>query len=457
MSNLRTLNRREFMRMFAAGAAGLGLGGCHDSITKGAVERHSQPNIVFIIADDLGWGDIGYHGSEIRTPNLDRLAKEGRVFDQHYVMPTCTPTRVGLLSGRYPSRFGVLSPAYGEIYDDDTVTLPEALKRSGYTTHISGKWHMGSPPEFTPMKYGFTSSYGYFAGQIDPYTHHYKTGEKSWHRNDGYLDETGHATDLITDDAVRVIKARHTQPFFLYIAYSVPHFPLKEPEKWLAMYPKIKEESRKWFAASVTHMDNGIGKIVNALDKTGLRKDTLLVFVSDNGGQKSWHSDTEYKGRYAKLPHTVLGNNMPLRGWKGDCYEGGVRVPGFVNWPHTISAGKIKVPVHIVDWMPTLCHLADFEPKHSLQWDGRNIWPIITGETTQVSERILYWKTPGASAVRKGDWKLIISRKNGHSELFNLMNDPYEKNDLVNQESERVLELKALLKQIASKDRERIS
>ena len=457
MSNLRTLNRREFMRVFAAGAAGLGLGGCHDGITKGAVEQQNQPNIVFIIADDLGWMDIGYNGSEIQTPNLDRLAKEGRVFDQHYVMPTCTPTRVGLLSGRYPSRFGVLSPAYGKIYDDDTLTLPEALKRSGYTTHISGKWHMGSPPEFTPMKYGFTSSYGYFAGQIDPYTHHYKTGEKSWHRNDNYLDEIGHATDLITNDAVRVIKSRHTQPFFLYIAYSVPHFPLKEPEKWLAMYPKIKEESRRWFAASVTHMDEGIGRIVNALDQTGLRKDTLLVFVSDNGGQKSWHSDTEYKGRYARLPHTVLGNNLPLRGWKGDCYEGGIRVPGFVNWPQTISAGKIEAPVHIVDWMPTLCHLACFEPKHSLQWDGQDIWPIITGETAQVSERILYWKIPGASAVRKGDWKLIVSRKNGHSELFNLMNDPYEKNDLADQESKRVSELQALLKQIASRDRERIS
>ena len=183
MSNLRTLNRREFMRVFAAGAAGLGLGGCHGGITKGTVEQQNQPNIVFIIADDLGWRDIGYHGSEIQTPNLDRLAKEGRVFDQHYAMPTCTPTRVGLLSGRYPSRFGVLSPAYGKIYDDDTLTLPEALKHIGYTTHISGKWHMGSPPEFTPMKYGFTSSYGYFAGQIDHYTHHYKTGVKSWHRN----------------------------------------------------------------------------------------------------------------------------------------------------------------------------------------------------------------------------------------------------------------------------------
>ena len=319
MSKLSKMNRREFMRIAAASAAGLSLAGCQQREKKRAAQ---QPNIVFIIADDLGWKDIGYHDSEIKTPHLDRLAQNGRVFEQHYVAPTCTPTRVGLLSGQYPSRYGVLGPDYGKIFDDDTITLAEALKRRGYTTHISGKWHMGSPPEYTPLKYGFSSSYGYFAGQIDPYTHLYKTGEKTWHRNDEYLDETGHATDLITDEAVRMIQAEHTQPFFLYVAYSVPHFPLKEPDTWLALYPEIKVASRRWFAASVTHMDDGIRKIVSALEETGLRENTLLVFVSDNGGQKSWHSDTQYKGRYADLPHTVLGNNLPLRGWKGDCYEG---------------------------------------------------------------------------------------------------------------------------------------
>lgn len=456
MPHRRLLDRRELLWLVVAVMAGLSLGACQNAVAQAVAERQNPPNIVFIIADDLGWGDIGYHGSAIQTPHLDHLAREGRVFDQHYVLPTCTPTRVGLLSGRYPSRFGVLAPAYGKIYDDDTVTLPEALKRAGYTTHISGKWHMGSPPAFTPMKYGFTSSYGYFAGQIDPYTHYYKTGEKSWHRNDGFLNETGHATDLITDDAVRVIKAKHTQPFFLYVAYSVPHFPLKEPAKWLSMYPEIKEASRRWFAASVTHMDDGIGKIVSALDKTGLRKDTLFVFVSDNGGQKSWHSDTQYRGRYAGLPHTVLGNNLPLRGWKGECYEGGIRVPGFVNWPHRLTPGRVEAPVHIVDWMPTLCHLAGFEQEQPLQWDGQNIWPVITGEAAKPAERILYWKTPAASAVRKGDWKLIVSSRNGRSELFHIAKDPNEKNDLAKQESGRELELRALLKQIASRDRERI-
>ena len=461
MSKSGVMKRREFLRRLAVGAAGFGLGlgqgGCRRRITTGTHACPDQPNIVFIIADDMGWKDIGYQGSEIKTPHLDRLASKGRIFDQHYVMPTCTPTRVGLLSGQYPSRYGILGPDYGKIYDDETVTLAETLRRKGYTTHISGKWHMGSPPEYTPMKYGFTSSYGYFAGQIDPYTHLYKTGIKTWHRNDEYLDETGHATDLITDDAVRVIKAGHTQPFFLCVAYSVPHSPLKEPDRWVSMYPDIKAPSRQWFAASVTHMDDGIGKIVKALDDTGLRNDTLLVFVSDNGGQESWRSDTQYKGRYAQLPHTVLGNNLPLREWKGDCYEGGIRVPAFVNWPGQITAGHIKSPVHIVDWMPTLCHLTGAKMKPDQLSDGQNIWSSITGQTDSLSPRTLYWKTSKASAVRQGDWKLIVFTKDDRGELFNLANDPYERNDLASQENERVLALKRILEKIASKDRGRVS
>jgi len=450
-----TLNRRAFVLIFTGVV--LGLGGGHISKAKSAPGQGNPPNIVFIIADDMGWKDIGYQGSEIKTPHLDRLAKNGRIFDQHYVMPTCTPTRVGLLSAQYPSRYGVLGPDYGKIYDDHTVTLAEALKRKGYATHISGKWHMGSPPEYTPMKYGFASSYGYFAGQIDPYTHLYKTGIKTWHRNDRLLDESGHATDLITDDAVRVIKGKHDQPLFLYVAYSVPHSPLKEPQEWLSMYPDIKEPSRQWFAASVTHMDHGIGKIVKALDDTGLRKDTLLVFVSDNGGQESWRSDTQYNGDYTKLPHTVLGNNLPLREWKGDCYEGGIRVPAFVNWPGQLKPGHIKSPVHIVDWMPTLCHLAGADPTRAQPLDGQDIWSTITGQTKTPPQRTLYWKTSKVSAVRQGDWKLILFKKNGHCELFNLAQDPNEKNNLAAQEKERVLGLKAVLEQVASKDRGRVS
>jgi arylsulfatase A-like enzyme len=315
---------------------------------------------------------------------------------------------------------------------------------------------MGSPPECVPLKYGFTRSYGYFHGQIDPYTHRYKTGVRSWHRNDVYLDEPGHATDLITDEAVRVIEAPHEKPFFLYVAYSVPHFPLNEPDRWTAPYrERIAEESRRWFAASVTHMDHGIGRIVDALDRAGLRKRTLVVFVSDNGGQKSWHSTTQYEGRYGDKPHRVLGDNRPLRGWKGDVYEGGIRVPALAVWPGVLTPGVAKAPVHIVDWKPTLLCVAGCAAADAPGEDGRNVWPVITGTLRAPAPRTFYWKTPNASAVRQGDWKLVAAKGGTSFELYNLADDPYEKNDLASREPGRLAELKARLEAIGKNDRER--
>ena len=284
------MERREILRILGGAGSGLFLTRSALAESPDPEKNGEKPNIVFIIADDLGWSDVGYQGSEIRTSNIDQLAAGGRIFSHHYVEPTCTPTRVGLFTGRYPSRFGVTSPAYGNIFQPGTVTLASALHDCGYFTAISGKWHMGSPPQCVPLKFGFDSSYGYFHGQIDPYTHHYKTGAASWHRNDRLIDEKGHATDLITKEAVRVIESHpKDRPFFLYVAYSAPHTPLNEPEKWTSMYQDtIKEPSRRWFAASVTHMDHGIGEIVRALKDHGLRENTLVVFVSDNGAQKKW-------------------------------------------------------------------------------------------------------------------------------------------------------------------------
>ncbi|MFH1715909.1 MAG: sulfatase-like hydrolase/transferase, partial [Planctomycetota bacterium] len=352
------------------------------------------------------------------------------------------------------SRYGVLSPAYGKIFNDDTVTLAMAMRDAGYSTSITGKWHMGSPPEFTPLKYGFDTSYGYFAGQVDPYTHYYKTGARTWHRNDEYLDEEGHATDLITNEAVRVVESDHTKPFFLYVAYSVPHHPLDEPDEWTGMYEgRFEEISRRWYAASVTHMDQGIGRIIDALERKGLRENTLIVFVSDNGGQKSWSSATEYKGRYADKPHTVLGDNRPLRGWKGDLYEGGIRVPALASWPGVLKPGEVNVPVHIVDWMPTLCSLVGYSPNRNLKWDGRDIWPFVRGEKAKAEPRSMYWKTPNASAVRFGDWKLVAAKKADDVQLFNLARDPYETEDLADKQPGKVKELKDLLSSISKDDR----
>ena len=191
----------------------------------------------------MGWSDIGYHGSDIKTPNLDQLARTGVRLNQNYVMPTCTPTRVCLMTGIYASRYGVVGPHYGEVIDSGDPTLASLLGDHGYHTAIAGKWHMGSPP-YTPLKYGFHTSYGYFDGQIDPYTHEYKPDisfperrTRSWHRNDEFIDESGtHVTDLITAEAIRVIEERRDRPFFLYVAHHVPHFPLDEPDEWLSLY-----------------------------------------------------------------------------------------------------------------------------------------------------------------------------------------------------------------------------
>lgn len=423
-------------------------------------QTSQSPNIIVILPDDLGWNDVGYHGSFIKTPNMDQLVAGGAYFSQHYVMPSCTPSRVSLITGKYPSRYGVLAPAYGEVIDAGDPTLASLLRDLGYQTAISGKWHMGSPPH-TPLKYGFSSSYGYFDGQIDPYTHEYKresqfTSYQSWHRNDEYLKEEGHATDLITREAIRIIRESGDQPFFLYVAYSVPHYPLAEPEEWTSLYDGYNiEESRKWYAASVSHMDDGIGQMVNALEESGKRNNTVIVFVSDNGGQLNWHSDTDYHGNYADKPHTVLGDNFPLRGWKVDLYEGGIRVPAFVNWPGVIEAGTaIETPVHIADWLPTLVHLAGGSiDATAKKIDGSNIWPLFDSSMPAYEAHPFYWKVKEGSAVREGPWKMIAF-ENGEVELYNLHDDFRETMNVRNKNPEVIQRLSDLLAKFREGDRE---
>jgi arylsulfatase A-like enzyme len=331
---------------------------------------------------------------------------------------------------------------------------------------------MGSPPESTPLKYGFMSSYGYFAGQIDPYTHRYKTGEETWHRNDRLIQEAGHATDLITDEAVRVIQAGHTQPFFLYVAYSVPHYPLREPDSWLAAYPGIEEESRRWFAASVTHMDSGIGRIVAAIDGAGLRENTLMVFISDNGGQESWHSETQYRGSYADKPHRVLGNNFPLKGWKTELYEGGIRVPLAIAWKGEIGPGQSSNdPVSHIDLFPTLLDAAGIEDREADPTiplpDGINLLPYILNNKS-LPERPLFWhfpvylqaydpendetrdplfRTRPGSVIRLGDWKLHQYFEDSGLELYNLREDTAERINLHTARPEKSDELLRILEE----------
>lgn len=423
----------------------VGLGGISwatDLESANAVRQ--RPNILFLLADDLGWADVGFHDSDKSTPNIDRLAATGVRLEQHYVWPTCSPTRVALLTGCEPSRFGVYSPLGDVGIPATTMTLPAALRNSGYATHISGKWHLGAPPEYRPLLFGFDSSYGYFRGQIDPYTHLYKTGARTWHRNDRLIDEPGHATDLIAQEAIRIIQSAQDKPFFLYVPFSVPHYPLSEPDEWSQKVGnKISEHWQKLNAASVAHMDDAVGRIVSALEQTGLRDNTLIVFASDNGGQESWtNTSQQYDGRYE--PHLTLGDNRPLRGWKTQLYEGGIRIPCCVNWPAHLPSGKsVDSATSIVDWMPTFCHLAGVNVDAAWKLSGQDLWPIIAG-AQEPPIRTLTWRTPSQGAIRHGDWKLIKD-KSQQVELFDIANDPNETQNVADTHPQRVAELTTLL------------
>ncbi len=425
---------------------------------KGDIENDTNlPNMIVIIADDLGWNDVGYHGSEIHTPVIDRMAQDGFELDRFYVHSVCSPTRAALLTGRPPSRYGILSPLGDEkVLPDGTLTIAELLRQKGYDTAISGKWHLGTVLDARPMNYGFNSSYGYLRGQIDPYTHLYKNGNKTWHRNDKLVDEVGHATDLITDEAIRFIEKPREKgsPFFLYVAYSVPHYPLEEPAKWVNEYEEsIENESRRLFAASVTHMDYSIGLILSSLEKSGIEENTIVLFISDNGGQESWHSKTQYNGKFKG--NDVLGDNRPLRDWKTSLYDGALRVPAILNWKGKLSGHKtISEAINVTDLYPTLAYLAGADISEELNIEGINFWSSLNGESLP-TDRVMYWRMNNGMAIKRGDWKLIHYGKTpdkGTDELYNISQDPNEIENIAAENEDILLRLRKELKQQYSLD-----
>jgi arylsulfatase A-like enzyme len=417
----------------------------------------SKPNIVFIMADDLGWSDVAFHGGNAPTPTLDRLAREGLELAQHYVAPVCSPTRTGFMTGRCWSRFGVTNPQNNRALPWDTVTLPRALKSVGYDTCLTGKWHLGSRPEEGPNHFGFDHSYGSLAGGVSPWNHRYKQGPftQTWHRNEKLLEESGHVTDLITAEAVRWIESRGSAPFFLYVPFTAVHLPIKEPDEWLRRVPgSIQGDVPRHYAACVMHLDDAVGRILTALDKTKHRENTLVVFTSDNGGSTAQNNDLKYPDD--DCPNGKLtGNNQPWRGQKGDLYEGGTRVPTIVSWPGRAKPGIVEQPVQITDWMPTFCSNAGYRPERELKWDGADITAVLT-QHTELATRSLYATAPGwrARSLRLGDWKLIVhEEKNARrDELFNLAADPAESKNLAKEEPDRLEQLRAKLDEAMSND-----
>ena len=429
-----------------------------------AAPAADRPNFVFIIADDLGWADVGFHGGAAPTPHLDRLAREGVELMQHYVHPVCSPTRTALMSGRYASRFGVTGPQNNLAMPLDTVILPKALKSVGYDTCLPGKWHLGSKLEWGPRKFGFDHSYGSLAGGVGPWDHRYKSGIYSitWHRDEALIEEKGHVTDLITAEAVRWIGERgsdstNAAPFFLYVPFTAVHLPIKEPKEILDRVPaSITGEIPRQYAACVMHLDESVGRIVGALEKKGVRNNTLVVFTSDNGGSTAPNSTQPYPPDdypEGKLP----GDNRPLRGEKGSLYEGGIHVPTVASWPGRLKPGKVDSPVHVADWMPTLTGLAGYEGSDDLRWDGRDIRRLLEGEKAE--PRVLYGAAPGfrGAFVRDGDWKLIdFGGGKRAAELYDLKADPNENENLAAREPERVARLQELLLKQAAADKDRV-
>jgi arylsulfatase A-like enzyme len=425
--------------------------------TLGSQVNAPRPNIVYILADDLGFADVGFNGGRaIATPHLDHLAASGARLDQFYVQPVCSPTRAALMTGRYPMRHGlqvgVVRPwaRYGLPLEERT--LAQALKQAGYATAIMGKWHLGHfEPAYLPTKRGFDVQYGHYNGAIDYFTHE-RDGGHDWHRQDRASYDEGYSTQLLAQEAVQFINAQMSgRPFFLYVAFNAVHAPHQVPEVYKKPYEKL-EEPRRTYAGMLAAMDEGLGQIVDGLERKRLRENTLVVFSSDNGGP---------------APGRVTDNGT-LRAGKGTVYEGGVRAAACVAWPGRIKAGTVVTqPLHMIDWYPTLVTLAGASLGQKLPVDGRDAWATIAAGQPSPHAEILINAAPTSGALRAGTWKLVLNgdghnaevnqRENGREpspapakiELFDLAADPGERRNVAEAHPGKVQELRARYQALA--------
>lgn len=427
-----------------------------------AADAPSRPNILYVVCDDLGWSDVGWHQGFAKTPVLDRLVSQGVELDQHYVQPVCTPTRTALMSGRYPGRFGpqALVPNNLRAMPTGTTTLASALKSLGYSTYQSGKWHLGSKPEWGPNAFGFDHGYGTLSGAADPWTHRYRKGSPyvdTWHRDGRLFQEEGNATELVAAEAVRRIEEKQT-PWFMYVPFHAVHTPVDAPEEFKKLYDGVrfheddaKHDSRLRMAAMVSQVDAKVGQFLEAIERTGQRDNTLVIFHSDNGGIESLKN--AYDGDVGHSP--LNSENDPLRGQKGQLYEGGTRVCAFAYWPGKFAARKHRGVMHCVDWFPTIAEIVGYRPASDLRWDGVSQWAALQGRGEPDAKRVIYIATSGGQSVRQGDWKLI-ARKQSKPELYNIAADPDETTDLATAEPDRVKELQALLQAERAKDQQEL-
>ncbi len=417
----------------------------------------TSPNIVVILADDLGWNAVGYHNNEIKTPNIDRLCSEGVELDNFHVSPMCSPTRAGLMTGRYPIRFGlarsVIPPWRDFGLPTDEVTLAQALGKAGYEKRgVFGKWHLGhSRLKWLPTQRGFTHFTGCLNGAIDYFTLE-RDGERDWHDNNEASSATGYATNLIGEAASEFIKqsAADDKPFFCYVPFTAPHSPFQALEKDLARYSHIKNETKRTYYAMISVMDDEIGRILQSIDDAGIRDNTIVWFFSDNGGVAE-----------------IKDNNKPLRGAKLTTYEGGVRAVACVRYPKKFAPAKMTQPTAFIDVMPTLLSLAGVTPDDAgcKPLDGFDLSPLLSGGVRELPTRDLYFyhgqsgEDQEPTAIIADNWKLVVkgpSLVNGMKpehevSLFRITSDPNESLDvatenlpIVNALSQRLIEFRRL-------------
>ena len=418
-----------------------------------------RPNVVIILADDLGNADLGYRGSDIQTPNIDRLASEGVRLESFYGMPVCTPSRAELMTGRYAMRYGlqtlVIFPSHTYGLPTDERTLPQALKDVGYQTSMVGKWHLGhADRKFWPQNRGFDHFYGNLVGEVDYFTKE-RGGIIDWQRDGKFLKEDGYFTTLIGDEAVKIIETHNTaSPLFLYFASLAPHAPYQAPEKDVEAYKNAPgDEHRHTYAAMITDLDAEVGRIVAALKQKDMLGNTIIIFTSDNGGATSALFATgarspEERGESGgvELGARTPASNGVFRGGKGSLHEGGVRVPAIVSWPGRLKPAIVNEPVGMVDVMPTILALAGAKGSPDHPFDGKDIWPTLSDGQPSPHEDYLINVEAFRGAVRKGDWKLVkIALLPGKTELFDLSKDPGEQNNVADQFPEIVSDLEARL------------
>jgi arylsulfatase A-like enzyme len=387
--------------------------------------RATRPNIIFILADDLGWGDLSCYGRpDYRTPNIDLLASQGiRFTDAYSASAVCTPTRVGFITGRYPARLkiGLIEPLPADNrqvgLDPGHPTVASLLKASGYDTALIGKWHLGFRPEWGPNAHGFDEFFGILAGAVDYHLHKTGSGEPDLYENLTPVERHGYLTDLLTDRAVSYVKRRRTAPFYLSLHYTAPHWPWQDrkggervifTDKTIEPVTMGGGGSLKLYAEMMRSLDQGVGQVMKALKATGLDRNTLVIFTSDNGGER-------------------FSYEWPFSGQKGDLLEGGIRVPAMARWPGVIPANRVTHEMAIsMDWTATILAATETKPAAGYPLDGINLLPLIRGATT-VQDRTFFWRIYDQDAVRQGNWKYV--RSGNRRRLFDLSIDQHEQAD----------------------------